>query len=158
MAVVKYHKETCSRCGGSGEHSYNQLTGSVCFKCHGAKEVTSKIGMKAREFATSILEDTLENFINDGTELVKMRNGRQRYFHFDNYTKEEEPMGNHLVGGVAVQTYKYTFFRKGKEVPALNVISQDYFEKRPIRKIPTTEQVEEISNYQDKLLARRRKK
>lgn len=25
----------CTRCGGSGKHSYNQKTGRVCFKCNG---------------------------------------------------------------------------------------------------------------------------
>ena len=25
----------CSRCGGSGNHSYNPIHGSTCFKCNG---------------------------------------------------------------------------------------------------------------------------
>lgn len=27
--------QVCGRCGGSGEHSYNQLHGSVCYGCNG---------------------------------------------------------------------------------------------------------------------------
>lgn len=27
--------KTCSRCGGSGNHSYNPIHGSTCFKCNG---------------------------------------------------------------------------------------------------------------------------
>lgn len=44
--------ETCSRCGGSGQYSYNQMTGSRCFKCHGQKYSLTKRGAAAREFFT----------------------------------------------------------------------------------------------------------
>lgn len=27
---------TCGRCGGSGQHSYNQMHGSVCYGCNGS--------------------------------------------------------------------------------------------------------------------------
>jgi len=41
------HMKTCSRCGGSGHYSYNQMYGTVCFKCNGMKyllprKITSK--------------------------------------------------------------------------------------------------------------------
>jgi len=29
----------CTRCGGSGHHSYNQIDGTVCFKCGGVKYI-----------------------------------------------------------------------------------------------------------------------
>ncbi|GHV06463.1 hypothetical protein FACS1894217_05190 [Clostridia bacterium] len=31
--------QTCSRCGGSGHYSYNQIDGTRCFKCGGKKTV-----------------------------------------------------------------------------------------------------------------------
>lgn len=31
-------RETCSRCGGSGHYSFNQIDGSRCFGCNGAGE------------------------------------------------------------------------------------------------------------------------
>ena len=35
--------ETCSRCHGTGHHSYNQVNGTICFKCGGhGKCVTKK--------------------------------------------------------------------------------------------------------------------
>ncbi len=34
---------TCSRCGGSGEYSWNQTDGSKCFKCGGAKRVLAPL-------------------------------------------------------------------------------------------------------------------
>ena len=39
--------ETCSRCGGSGHFSYNQIDGSRCFKCGGAKVTYTKRGQAA---------------------------------------------------------------------------------------------------------------
>lgn len=41
---------TCSRCGGTGEYSYNQLTGTRCFKCSGGRVVYSKRALAARRF------------------------------------------------------------------------------------------------------------
>ena len=46
--VITYEQQTCGRCGGCGSYSYNQITGSRCFKCHGAGTVDSRKGAKAR--------------------------------------------------------------------------------------------------------------
>ena len=46
----------CPRCGGSGEYSYNPMSGSRCFKCNGAKVVLSKRGSAARAFFMSLLD------------------------------------------------------------------------------------------------------
>ena len=35
-------KDTCSRCFGSGHHSFNQMTGTICFKCGGSGETPSE--------------------------------------------------------------------------------------------------------------------
>jgi hypothetical protein len=34
--------QTCTRCGGSGEYSYNQRHGSVCYGCNGSGVVHTK--------------------------------------------------------------------------------------------------------------------
>jgi hypothetical protein len=33
----------CSRCGGSGHYSFNQVTGTTCFKCNGARFEAPKL-------------------------------------------------------------------------------------------------------------------
>jgi hypothetical protein len=43
---IKFERETCSRCGGSGRHSYCSAYGSVCFKCNGKGVVLSRKGKK----------------------------------------------------------------------------------------------------------------
>lgn len=47
--ILKNHKElmnVCSRCGGSGEYSWNQRDGSECFKCRGKKYTFPKFTKK----------------------------------------------------------------------------------------------------------------
>jgi hypothetical protein len=35
VTTLKFETEICSRCGGSGRHSYCEMHGDTCFKCHG---------------------------------------------------------------------------------------------------------------------------
>jgi hypothetical protein len=35
--------KTCSRCGGTGHFSFNQLDGTICYGCNGAKYVLKRI-------------------------------------------------------------------------------------------------------------------
>lgn len=53
--IKGYETETCSRCGGTGHYSYNQIDGTRCFKCSGAKNVYTKRGTAARAYARSLL-------------------------------------------------------------------------------------------------------
>ncbi len=49
-----YETETCSRCHGSGHYSYNQMTGTTCFKCHGHKVAYTKRGQAAVAYAKKL--------------------------------------------------------------------------------------------------------
>jgi len=42
--------KTCSRCGGSGQYSYNQIDGSRCYGCNGQKFQYTKRGKAAKLF------------------------------------------------------------------------------------------------------------
>ena len=33
--TLKFERETCGRCGGSGRYSYNQIDGDMCYGCQG---------------------------------------------------------------------------------------------------------------------------
>lgn len=54
MKSPAYETETCSRCNGSGHYSYNQMTGTRCFKCHGNTVVYTKRGSAAVKFAEEL--------------------------------------------------------------------------------------------------------
>src|SRR5687768_50193 len=43
---IKYDTEECTRCGGTGHYSFNQITGTRCFKCQGR---TTQLTRQARK-------------------------------------------------------------------------------------------------------------
>ncbi|MFI0967142.1 hypothetical protein ACH4S8_38010 [Streptomyces sp. NPDC021080] len=47
--IINFETTECSRCGGTGHHQYNQITGTVCFQCLGTKTVLTRRGRLARE-------------------------------------------------------------------------------------------------------------
>lgn len=47
---LRFERETCSRCGGSGQYSYCEMYGTVCFKCHGKREVLTKRAAVAHQW------------------------------------------------------------------------------------------------------------
>lgn len=51
-----FEKETCTRCGGSGNFSWCQSHGSRCFKCGGKGETLTKRGAAASAFLKRLLE------------------------------------------------------------------------------------------------------
>jgi hypothetical protein len=46
--------ETCGRCGGSGQYSYNQLHGSVCYGCRGKGTRYTKRGLVAANYLETL--------------------------------------------------------------------------------------------------------
>lgn len=50
MATTVFETEVCSRCGGTGHYSYNQVDGTKCFKCRGEKMAYTKRGRAAKDF------------------------------------------------------------------------------------------------------------
>jgi hypothetical protein len=49
-----FESQSCSRCGGSGKHSYCQMHGDMCFKCSGKGVVLTKRGSAAQSFYVSL--------------------------------------------------------------------------------------------------------
>lgn len=50
----RLERETCPRCGGSGQYSYCQMYGRTCFKCAGRKEVLTKRGTAATAYLKAL--------------------------------------------------------------------------------------------------------
>lgn len=46
--MTKFETETCGRCGGCGEYSYNQIDGSRCYGCLGTGRRLTKRGHAAK--------------------------------------------------------------------------------------------------------------
>jgi uncharacterized protein YuzE len=56
MLETVFEKEVCSRCAGTGQHSWCQMYGSRCFKCNGLGETLTKKGAAARAYLDKISE------------------------------------------------------------------------------------------------------
>lgn len=72
-----FELETCGRCGGSGQHSYNQINGTTCFGCGGTGLRRSKRGKAAyARYQQSLLrpvsEVTVGNFVKVGGKWIKV--------------------------------------------------------------------------------------
>jgi hypothetical protein len=50
----RLERETCSRCGGTGSHSYCPMYGTTCFKCRGRKFVYTKRGAAALAYLQAL--------------------------------------------------------------------------------------------------------
>lgn len=48
MSAPVFETQTCSRCGGSGNYSFNLMHGSRCYGCAGSGTVYTKRGKAAR--------------------------------------------------------------------------------------------------------------
>lgn len=57
MTSISYEKEPCSRCGGCGQYSYNQMHGSMCYGCQGCGEQLTRKGKHARKMVRQFLID-----------------------------------------------------------------------------------------------------
>lgn len=47
---LKFERQICTRCGGSGEYSYNQIDGKRCFGCNGTGKQLTKRGKAALDY------------------------------------------------------------------------------------------------------------
>lgn len=63
---IVYDSTPCTRCGGSGNYSFNQMYGTVCFKCRGSGSKTTKAGMVAR----AAVDDFFATFNRPASEVV----------------------------------------------------------------------------------------
>jgi len=60
---TSFENTECSRCGGTGQYSYNQMTGTRCFKCNGGKNVYTKRGALAQRFYTALLSKPARDLV-----------------------------------------------------------------------------------------------
>lgn len=113
QATIKYETEVCGRCGGSGRYSYNQMDGDRCYGCGGSGNRLTKRGRAAREYATSILEVSVEVYHDQHqgqpalyTDFVAGK--RIRFYQ----TRETESGAAHIVNGKRIPIRCFTFLRK----------------------------------------------
>ena len=58
-----FESQTCSRCGGSGHYSYNQIDGTVCYGCGGRGVQLTKRGRAAQEYYNELLKKPIAEIV-----------------------------------------------------------------------------------------------
>jgi hypothetical protein len=72
------YTDTCSRCGGCGQYSYNQLHGSVCYGCGGKGYALAKLTAdKLNEAAKRIESGELEPYFAKHRALAWVKKQKQ---------------------------------------------------------------------------------
>lgn len=74
-----FETETCGRCGGSGNYSFNLMNGTRCFGCRGSGLKLTKRGVAARAFFTRLLEKPLSIVEPGHRVLTSVGLGPQRW-------------------------------------------------------------------------------
>tara|TARA_R110000796_G_C14469490_1_gene425416 strand:- start:96 stop:557 length:462 start_codon:yes stop_codon:yes gene_type:complete len=137
---LKYETETCSRCSGSGHYSYNQMTGSRCFKCHGRTTVYTKRGLAARKFADE-LRDLPVTDIKIGDRIYWGRKGALTV------TAISEPVKS---GYKQVFDCGLTLVEDAVNITGQS-LTQRFSMNTSVRRGWTQDMIEEVAKYQDNL-------
>ena len=149
--VVKYEKETCGRCGGYGKFSYNQIDGSRCYGCRGSGERLTKRGKAARAYATSILEKPVEDIVLEPGQFAIYTNmglygSGRRIKVAEIREKTEGPCAYRILeNGERKPIRDFDLIDTDSKV--VGVVSEGI----KLRLTPTSEQIEEITAYQNNL-------
>ena len=147
---VEYEKQTCGRCGGSGQYSYNQIDGSRCYGCGGSGQKLTKRGAAAKAYADSILDVKIEDFAKLAKRKARYTDhlgGRRITFSaaiVSGFTKSKS------MGEDWKETPNFTLLQKqedGTYKPANIGIGAGI----TVRLIPTEEDIQSIMDYQANL-------
>jgi hypothetical protein len=111
--------EVCSRCGGTGQHSYCQMWGSVCFKCGGSKNVFTKRGSAAYRFYEDLLSVKASDLkVGDSFKMTGITVGGTQSYRYWAKIVAIEPnklFGQSLKDGVWVDNYGIQFDTEHKK-------------------------------------------
>lgn len=102
---LKLERETCSRCGGTGNYSFCLSYGTTCFKCAGKKVVLTKRGAAASAYLRAIRSKPAgEIKIGDTIKVGAVTFGGTPYDTWVKVTeiKPEVLKGASMVNGVMV--------------------------------------------------------
>lgn len=65
-----FDRKICTRCGGSGQYSYNQINGTTCFGCGGSgKMLTPRGKRQAEAFRQSLVRPAAEVQVGEYIKL-----------------------------------------------------------------------------------------
>ena len=130
--LIKYDSEPCTRCGGTGQHSYNPMDGTRCFKCRGSGLQLTKRGKAAKAFADNLLD-------------VPVEKAGERTFQFTGFARRYNGCTAELERSDDIKTRYFQIMSRSGEIICCAG------EGIRVRLHPTPQEVEEILAYQDSL-------
>ena len=75
-----FETETCSRCHGTGKHSFCETYRDTCFKCHGSGITLTKRGYAAQQFFISLCTVPIDQVrVGDVIKVNSMTHGGGSY-------------------------------------------------------------------------------
>lgn len=138
---LKYETETCTRCGGSGHYSYNEMWGSICFKCYGKKRSYTKRGAAAVKFANELREISVTE-VSVGDRVYWGNGGRMTVAEIS----EPHPSGvKVMVGDHYVDCMKITITGQSGLKKAFSLKND------PLRREWTPEMIQQVVDFQESL-------
>lgn len=104
-SIPTFEHRTCTRCGGCGQYSYNQMHGSVCYGCGGSGVQLTKRGAVAQAFYVESCKVRVDSIqVGDLVEYVGVTNGGGTFRKFVKVEEIEHSIqrGASLKDGVMV--------------------------------------------------------
>lgn len=139
ITALCYETETCGRCHGTGQYSYNQVDGSRCYGCGGTGKRLTKRGAAARAFADTLLDLRIED-VQVGQRVSFIDLGRRTTITVRSIDRKVG--GKRLIDGDWQPLYITTLRGEKHEIGGSGI---------RVRATPTEEQAAEIMAYQASL-------
>lgn len=137
--TISYEKETCGRCGGTGQYSFNQVDGSRCYGCSGTGQRLTKRGKAAKAFADTLLNLRIDQ-VQVGQRVTDTCMGRRTTITVKSIEQTEN--GKRLEDGEWKPLIVTHLRGETHEIAGGGIM---------VRAIPSAEQAEQIMAYQANL-------
>lgn len=137
--TITYEKETCGRCYGSGQYSFNQVDGSRCYGCGGTGQRLTKRGKAAKAFADTILNVPIDQ-VQVGQRVTSTCMSGRTTINVQRI--ERKAHGKRLVDGEWIPMLCTYLYGETHEIAGSGI---------RVRLTPTAEQAEQIMAYQASL-------
>lgn len=128
MFKTSFETETCSRCHGSGNYSFNIEYGDRCFKCGGRGNTLTKRGEMAYRFYRSLCEVPMSQLkIGDRIQVRAIsRSSKRQYFYVGVITdiKRSEHETSY-IGSQVEKYFKLVVFTKNEKFGASSTSGRD---------------------------------
>jgi len=140
---ITYKKQTCTRCGGTGEFSYNQMEGTRCRGCRGSGKTLTRNASKSAKAVKVYIDENYSRPVDQVKIGDQIFTGRG-YFRVDKIThtpgckNSEEyinfcqenfcfgyPVGSHIVVRPTVEQFRTKVVSYAQQLKDVVIIKEE---------------------------------